>query len=375
MNGSKPKNTLAALDALAGARSGSNCCTGMIGWMLIFTFYILIGVHFQAFFAVVMPLIKRRLGTYLGLIWIAVGFALLYNVVYNHILAILVKPGSPKDLARVEYLKTQAKKQKGGEKAIKTQDGNVAVVREVDDDRFEGLSVEIKKLARYRGKSVHNLGSAWDTRCHTCDMVKPARTHHCALCGSCVFCMDHHCLWINNCVGLDNQRYFLLYGFYLMLGCGYSLISIVSIWNHHFYHEHRQTMTFVVILDTATLVAMAIFNLWNFGFALFGLSKIEFWQQKGSDLKSEMQMLSSWRCNLYRIFGTQSFVQALSPSLRSLPFSGIEWSFLMKDMGFNEKGEKSNPSMTVSDQNAAAKKVEPEEEKLFEMDAEVEISL
>jgi hypothetical protein len=30
----------------------------------------------------------------------------------------------------------------------------------------------------------------------------------------------------------------------------------------------------------------------------------------------------------------------LSPSLRNIPFSGIEWSYQMRDLGFNDKGEK-----------------------------------
>lgn len=30
----------------------------------------------------------------------------------------------------------------------------------------------------------------------------------------------------------------------------------------------------------------------------------------------------------------------LSPSLRNIPFSGIEWSYQLKDLGYNEKGEK-----------------------------------
>jgi len=29
----------------------------------------------------------------------------------------------------------------------------------------------------------------------------------------------------------------------------------------------------------------------------------------------------------------------LSPSLRNVPFSGIEWSYQMRDLGYNEKGE------------------------------------
>jgi len=31
-------------------------------------------------------------------------------------------------------------------------------------------------------------------------------------------------------------------------------------------------------------------------------------------------------------------VAIFSPSLRNVPFSGIEWSYQMKDLGFNEKG-------------------------------------
>jgi len=45
------------------------------------------------------------------------------------------------------------------------------------------------------------------------------------------------------------------------------------------------------------------------------------------------------RDNLYRIFGTSNPIAMLSPSLRNLPFQGIEWSYQMRDLGFNERGE------------------------------------
>ena len=42
--------------------------------------------------------------------------------------------------------------------------------------------------------------------------------------------------------------------------------------------------------------------------------------------------------NLFVIFGTHKILRVLSPSLRALPFSGIEFSFQMKDDGYNEEG-------------------------------------
>lgn len=46
--------------------------------------------------------------------------------------------------------------------------------------------------------------------CHTCNLIKPARSKHCAVCNRCVAKMDHHCIFINNCVGYRNQAYFIL---------------------------------------------------------------------------------------------------------------------------------------------------------------------
>merc|ERR1712190_135218 len=63
--------------------------------------------------------------------------------------------------------------------------------------------------------------------CVVCRATRQMRSHHCKECGRCVERLDHHCPWIDNCVGIGNQRSF--YCFIVMLSATISSFYYVVV--------------------------------------------------------------------------------------------------------------------------------------------------
>ena len=212
--------------------------------------------------------------------------------------------------------------------------------RKQSKERFKEVSTEFKSLLKYRHKTFDDLKSIWKKKCSRCKEIKPARTSHCMMCDQCVFQMDHHCPWVNNCLGIDNYRYFLLYISYLQMGSFWYGMSIVAIWDHYIYKEYNGDLRFYLILNFALFVVLIGFNSWHWFLALSGTTSIEFWKLQNSYVTRPYDFsFESMSDNLFNIFGTSKFVRMFSPSLRTTPLTGIEWSFLIKEIGGREDCE------------------------------------
>jgi len=101
--------------------------------------------------------------------------------------------------------------------------------------------------------------------CRRCKTVKPYRAHHCSTCARCIIRMDHHCPWVNNCVALFNQKYFVLFLFYTACCCVYSGVLLIARFISCTNNIRQCTITGVqVALCVVTFIEALIFGLFVF---------------------------------------------------------------------------------------------------------------
>ncbi|KAL2084619.1 hypothetical protein ACEWY4_020137 [Coilia grayii] len=81
-------------------------------------------------------------------------------------------------------------------------------------------------------------------KCPKCCSIKPDRAHHCSVCKRCIRKMDHHCPWVNNCVGENNQKYFVLFTMYIALISLHSLMMVVLHFLYCFEDDWTKCSTF-----------------------------------------------------------------------------------------------------------------------------------
>lgn len=64
----------------------------------------------------------------------------------------------------------------------------------------------------------------FEKTCIICHARRGFRAFHCKDCGRCVGRLDHHCPWIDNCVGIGNQRLFYIFLVVLLIALSNAMI-------------------------------------------------------------------------------------------------------------------------------------------------------
>jgi palmitoyltransferase ZDHHC2/15/20 len=88
------------------------------------------------------------------------------------------------------------------------------------------------QVMQHRSQSAAETPKLRANFCRKCNAWKPARSHHCSVMGRCILKLDHYCLWIVNCVGLLNQKFFLIFLFYSTLACTEAAITLIPVAIH-----------------------------------------------------------------------------------------------------------------------------------------------
>mmetsp|Transcript_72697 Transcript_72697/g.147555 ORF Transcript_72697/g.147555 Transcript_72697/m.147555 type:complete len:409 (+) Transcript_72697:73-1299(+) len=141
-----------------------------------------------------------------------VGFTLVAVLaVFAHFKAMTTDPGAvpPDAIPLEELMSTLDNNKKPGDESNKANG---------DQPQNSSLMVEEPQKPPKKGRRL----------CRRCNTFKPKRAHHCSICKRCIIKMDHHCPWVNNCVGIGNHKYFLLFIFYTCLSCVYSLTLLTT---------------------------------------------------------------------------------------------------------------------------------------------------
>merc|ERR1712166_650775 len=64
-----------------------------------------------------------------------------------------------------------------------------------------------------------------NNECKTCLFIKPPRSKHCSICDHCVEKFDHHCVWVNQCIGINNYKWFMIYTLLHVILCVYGALA------------------------------------------------------------------------------------------------------------------------------------------------------
>ncbi|KAH9777468.1 putative protein S-acyltransferase 14 [Citrus sinensis] len=129
----------------------------------------------------------------------------------------------------------------------------------------------------------------------------------CQKCRRCILKMDHHCVWVVNCVGAFNYKYFLLFLFYTFLETTLVTVSLLPIFIALFTDDEIPESPGNLAASFITFVLNLAFALSILGFLIMHISlvagnttTIEAFEKKTSP---KWRYDLGWKINFEQVFG------------------------------------------------------------------------
>ncbi|KAK2649985.1 hypothetical protein Ddye_017474 [Dipteronia dyeriana] len=179
-------------------------CSGLklLGYLMVLLVAAIIAVSYYAVVVVTCGSQLLRGGgghhSFFAILLIVVFHVLLALLTWSYVMVVFWDPGSVPENWRPVLLSEECLE--AGSSSITTS----------DTVGLEGLD---STVSIYEGLDRRQQVGY----CDKCRNGKPPRCHHCSVCQRCVLKMDHHCVWVVNCVGARNYKYFLLFLLYTFL--------------------------------------------------------------------------------------------------------------------------------------------------------------